>query len=547
MKNPLPVLIIPLFFIPGQALQAQPAPAAEQARLDQSRQKILRTAEALGITVYEDLPAVSGGPSAPRAQALPATVPPAAPALPPEVPAPAQQEPPPGNTMSKGNKLGYLVLAWHSVAAQVADSGLLFWRHAAPGFDAISESVETSVKRSAYSPRRAGESSLLEDPGFAAEMEDLTGARFSGGGTARALIDGPASFAVKDALIRGAKRSIYIASYAIYDDVTGSELTAMLLAKKREGVEIKVMVDEKMSHIFGGGQLKELDKAGVETVLYRDAGRPHDYLHVKLLIVDGENAVVGGMNYGDEYSHKGPGLKWRDTDVLYTGPAVDDSVKAFAALWNPLAGGRGRVEPPSAPQRASGPARIAVLPQNPPSMKPPILAAIIKAMSGATRNINIENAYIVAIPAVNRAVQEARARGVEVNILTNSKESIDSDGKSMADTIVEGTKVFAAAGANVYLKRGQTLHSKFMTVDGVFTCVGSYNLHPRSERYDTEMNIAVLDRGAAAEFDEAFYRDIAEAKKMTLEELNKKKPGWFSRLVGKVGFSQLSRGLRPGE
>jgi len=184
-----------------------------------------------------------------------------------------------------------------------------------------------------------------------------------------------------------------------------------------------------------------------------------------------------------------------------------------------------------------------VVPQTPPSLTPPLLTSLLKAMAGATRRINIENAYIIAIPAVNRAVLEARERGVEVNILTNSKESIDSDGKSMADTIVEGTKVFAAAGANVYLKQGETLHSKFLTVDGVFASVGSYNLHPRSERYDTECNVNILDADAVRKLDEAFARDLAEAKHMTLQDLQAGKPGWLSRLLAKVGFGQLSHKL----
>ncbi|HOI43387.1 MAG TPA: phospholipase D-like domain-containing protein, partial [Elusimicrobiales bacterium] len=144
------------------------------------------------------------------------------------------------------------------------------------------------------------------------------------------------------------------------------------------------------------------------------------------------------------------------------------------------------------------------------------------------------------LPALDKAVVDARARGVEVNILTNSKESIDADGKAMTDAILDGLRVFAAAGANVYVQRGETLHSKFMTVDGVYVNVGSYNMHPRSERYDTELNVAILDAGTAAEFDEAFNRDIAGARRMTLEELNARKSGWFSRLLGRFGYSQLN-------
>lgn len=519
-----------------QVLPAQPQPS--EARLDQTRAGMVRTAEALGVPVYEDYPvyAESGAPAA-RAAALPSRAP-SFQLLPPPAPEPQAVEVK-DNSMPLGNKLGYLRIAWHAVAGQLQDAGVLFWQDRAPSFEKISESAEKAARASAFAPRAAGQESLLRDERFIGELEAVSGTKFIAGNAAEPLIDGPAAFAVKDRLIRGAKRSIYAASYAFYDDVTGQEAAAMLIERRRAGVDVKVMVDDKMAGVFGGRQLKQMAEAGVDVLRYSDADRPHDYLHVKLLVVDGEAAVAGGQNYGDPYSHKGGAIKWRDTDAVVYGPAAAEAARAFASLWNPRVKDAARriAPPPAAP--AAGRARVAVIPQNPPSLNPPLLTSLLKAMAGATTRINIENAYIIAIPAVNRAVAEARARGVEVNILTNSKESIDSDGKSMADAIVEGTKVFLAAGANVYLKQGDTLHSKFLTVDGEFATVGSYNLHPRSERYDTECNFNILDEGFVSGLDAAFARDIAAAKKITLKDLEAK-PGFLARLLMKVGFGQLN-------
>ncbi|OGR97430.1 MAG: hypothetical protein A2016_09965 [Elusimicrobia bacterium GWF2_62_30] len=459
------------------------------------------------------------------------------------VPKANEPAPPKDNAMPMGQKWGYLVVAYHAICAQLGDAGVLPWRDAAASFDQISESIMAAVAKTQYPPRQAGQPSLLAEEGFLRELEEVSGAKFTSGNTAGFLVDGPASFAVKDRLIKEAKKSIYIASYAFYDDTTGREAVEMLLAKQKEGLDIKVMVDDKMANTFGGKLLKRMKAAGIGVLRYTDPERSHDYLHVKMMIVDGQYAVIGGMNFGDPYSHKGDGLKWRDTDILYTGPSVQDSLAVFARMWNPrIKDASGLVEAPALEGAGGAAARIAVLHHNPPVLRPGILSSVIKAMYGATRRINIENAYIVAIPALTKAVADARARGVEVNILTNSKESIDSDGKAMADVILQSMKAFAAAGAKVYLKQGQTLHSKFMTVDGVFCNVGSYNLHPRSERYDTELNINLLDQASVAQIDAAFAKDIAEARQFTDQERNQKKPGWLSRIVGKYFFSQLSAG-----
>lgn len=538
MKNrffTLPLLLI----LPGRAFSGETG--TYEARLAESRESIYRTAEALGISVYEDFPVLPGRGGSDGAPPPYTALPERRPAI--NVPMLPEPEAVPvkDNSMPMGDRLGYLTIAYHAVSAQIADSGLLPWGRPAPSFDSISRRALEAVGDTRYPARRAGAESLLREPGFISELERITGTRFLPGSEVSHLIDGPASFAVKDRLIREAKKTIYIATYAIYDDVTGNETVDMLLERKKAGVDIRVMVDDKMAHVFGGRLLKKMQAAGIEILRYTDKDRSHDYLHVKLIVVDGERAVAGGMNYGDPYSHKGGGLKWRDTDTFYTGPAAAESERIFAEMWNARAGKtETRISPAAARAAGSGSARVAVVLQNPPSLTPPVLTGILKAMAGATRRINIENAYLIAIPAVNSAVIEARARGVEVNILTNSKESIDSDGKAMADTIVAGTRVFAAAGANVYLKRGETLHSKFMTVDGVFASVGSYNLHPRSERYDTELNVNILDEASTAQLDAAFEKDIAEAQRMTLAELEAKKPGLMARILSSVGFAQLS-------
>jgi cardiolipin synthase len=74
------------------------------------------------------------------------------------------------------------------------------------------------------------------------------------------------------------------------------------------------------------------------------------------------------------------------------------------------------------------------------------------------------------------------------------------------------------AGAEVYLKKGDTLHSKFMVVDGMYSSIGSYNLHPRSERYEGEMTLNILDKETADNLSKAFKKDIDIATRVQTPE-----------------------------
>jgi cardiolipin synthase len=445
---------------------------------------------------------------------------------------------------------GTAVTVWHAISQQVGD---LMPTTDAPSFEAISDRVMKASKSSAHPARMAGQPSLFTDPGFVSEFEQVTGGRFSDGNYARFLINGEASFAAKDSLIQNAQKSLLVSSWAFYDDTTGYEAAQMLIAKKKQGVDVKVMVDNIVEASHGFKVVKMMQQAGIEVVLHKDPERYSDIWHVKTMIVDDKYAITGGMNFGDVYSHKGSGsIKWRDTDVIYSGPAVMDAKRLLGNEWNSqvtsrkLGFGLVDVNRSAADSYQGGAARVAVVLENPPKYSP-ILTSIVKAMYGATKTINIENAYFVALPVVTQAVMDARARGVEVNLLTNSKESIDSEGKPIVDAMAECLIPLYQAGVKIYLKQGveQTLHSKFMTVDGEFADIGSYNLHPRGERSDSEMNVNILGREAVAQLDGAFAKDIAAAKQITSLKDLETKPGFISYVMSHYFYAQLSAPI-PG-
>ena len=395
------------------------------------------------------------------------------------------------------------------------------------------------IAASAFAPRGPGEASLFTEPGFVKEYEALTGAAFTDGNSAVPLIDGPASFKARFGLMRKAKKSIHIQSWAFYDDTTGNAAADLLIAKKREGLDIKIMVDGKTTAQHGAAVLARMSAAGIEIVLFNDAARKYDGLHTKILLVDGVHAIVGGMNFGDDYSHLGVGKKWRDTDLYYRGRVVGQTGRFMAALWNAQITAQGLpfgLMNPPAVSPASGKARMSFLADDPEG-EATIMLAYLKAISGASTVINIENAYLITMPQLRTALLDALRRGVKVNILTNSAESIDEP--IIIAPILASLPELIAAGATVALKRGDTVHSKFMTVDGLFSIVGSFNLHPRSIRYEFELIVNTLDARVAARLDRAFAADMAAALPVTDPAALAIPDSPLTRIVRRYLFNQL--------
>lgn len=418
-------------------------------------------------------------------------------------------------------------------------------------WDALSRRHLTAVRKTQVPPKGPGNPSAFLDPRFQAEMEKLTGARMSGGNQVTPLIDGPASFAERDRLIDTATTSIQLMSWAIYDDVCGDDTTKRLLAAKARGVDVKIIVDGQVARQPDKQEmLKKLEAAGIEIVRWADPQRPHDGQHRKVMIVDGKTAIAGGMNVGDVYSHKGPAgsQKWRDTDVKIEGPAVDDCARLFATVWNEQRTKRGLsvsvVAEPPAPARAtfaagSKPQGLTQVVNDSPGPKGDahILLAALKAIEGATTRIDIENAYFITTPALQEAILAALKRGVEVRILTNSPQSVDEP--IVSAPIQESLPSLIAAGAKVYVKQGDTLHSKFLVVDDLFSMVMSYNLHPRSERYEGEMSVNSLDEATAKALAAAFAQDVAQAKHLALPSDVQVPKNAFSILAKRFFFDQL--------
>jgi cardiolipin synthase len=387
------------------------------------------------------------------------------------------------------------------------------------------------VQSSQVPPRGPGELSCFTEAAFQHELETLQGAPFRAGSSVTPLIDGPASFAERNRLIDGAKTSIHMMTWAFYDDETGWDTANRLVKKRGEGLDVQVVVDgqvaERTPH---RDTLKFMEENGVKVVRWRDPEHPYNGQHRKVLVVDGQDAVAGGLNAGNVYSHMGPkdGQKWRDTDVLLKGPAVADCERLFASI-------SGQNANPEAPA-AAGSARSAVV-NHVPGSDAHIMLATMKAIQGASESVDIENAYFIETPGIRKVLMDALERGVHVRILTNSAESVDE--QIVTAPILRSLPDLVAAGAEVYLKRGDTLHSKFMVVDGLYSSLGSYNLHPRSERYEGEMTINTLDSQTASTLTQAFESDIGRATRVVRPDQIKVPENMLTMLVNRYFFDQL--------
>ncbi len=337
------------------------------------------------------------------------------------------------------------------------------------------------------------------------------------------LVDGPASFTKRETLMNKASDSINILTWSIYDDMTGAQSVDLLLARKKQNprLKIRVIVDGQVAATSGhGDQVKRLEDNGVEVIRWFSTTKPFAGQHRKMIIVDNKDMVAGGLNMGDVYSHKNPDssvARWRDTDIYVEGSGAVEGNKLFAQIWNEQVTSRklsyAQIKATPVKSTPAEKVQMSVINHDPikSTQGSTVMMTILKTIRTAKTQIDIENAYIILFPALKNELKAAiQERGVKVRIFTNSGESVDEPIVSIP--ILRSVAEFADMGAEVYVKRGATLHSKLVVVDNKFSMIMSYNLHPRSERIEGEMAILVKDAIFAENLHKVFTKDTTPDK-----------------------------------
>jgi cardiolipin synthase len=423
-------------------------------------------------------------------------------------------------------------------------------RLAAPDLIPVSS---TSTGATALSVRLTGTAQArFGGPMLEATLDATTRSIARPGNTTKVLFDGVTSFPERHRLIDAATSTVHLQTFIFNDDAAGWELAQRLALAAKRGVDVRVIVDKLGSNRAKAEIFDFMRAAGVDLKFYDTGLNPltiNNRWHEKHLIVDGRVSIQGGMNISDEYALGGSGRAvikkysqgmeaWRDTDVKIEGPAVADTQRAFVANWTRL-GGAIPAQKMAAlfprPIHAPSGVKVRVVQHHPTEGHDHTMALYTAAIGAATKTIRIENAYFVPPPELRAALIDAAKRGVDVQIMTNSKES--SDMGFVVDAARYWYDELLAAGVKVFEVSGGTLHAKTASFDGAYSLIGSANLNGRSKSLDGEVVLAIDDATTAKQLDDRFASGLARARPVTAAELQQDS---FVTNLKQWAFSTLS-------
>lgn len=286
-----------------------------------------------------------------------------------------------------------------------------------------------------------------------------------GADTVRVLPRGSTAFPVITSLIASARFSVHVEMY----EFGRADLAGALIDARRRGVAVTVIVDPSVDVTEATADI--LRAAGVDVLEYPVRKGMID--HVKLLVVDGRVAVVGGINWGATSDRN------HDVDAEITGPAAINLEAVFDG--DLVTCGREATEPAPLPDP-----HLLVASTLPGADIRPLALRLIDT---ARSTLDLE-LYVLTDTGIVHAVEQAQARGVRVRVLLDPSER-PSDGPAAA---------LAAAGVDVrvYRSSGEKLHAKLGVADGSQALFGSANWTAGGFERNHELDVLVVDSLAIA-------------------------------------------------
>ncbi|MBO5181799.1 MAG: cardiolipin synthase [Paraprevotella sp.] len=334
--------------------------------------------------------------------------------------------------------------------------------------------------------------------------------------------------------IQAARHHVHVESYIIEDDEVGRSLSDALIAKVREGVQVRLIYDDVGCWNVPSSFFRKMREAGVEVRAFlpvrfaKFTPRVNFRNHRKIVVVDGVVGYVGGMNLARRYVTGDAGKPvWRDTHLRLQGNAVQGLQRAFLADWYVAADelvidscyfpkeeqGVWCREPEREPEGRK--VSLQIVTSLPTSRWSDIMQGMVLALMRAKRYCYIQTPYFLPTERFLFAMQTAAFSGVDVRLMIPEW----ADRRLLTYASRSYLLDVMRAGVRVYLYQGAFLHAKTWVSDDSLASCGSTNIDFRSFENNFEVNAFLYDKKVALAMKRQFLADAKKCYLLNLDSL----------------------------
>ena len=340
------------------------------------------------------------------------------------------------------------------------------------------------------------------------------------------IIENGAFFDVLLERIAAAQKTVHLETFLWEHGVLGQRVADALSERARAGKQVRVLLDAIGSKKVGKAARRQMEQAGCRVQFFHERslgnlGVIADRDHRKLVVIDGREAFVGGHCIVDTWLGDAQDNKhYADISIRLHGPIVNCVQAAFSENWAGQTGELFAGEDVFPALEPAGDVLIHATYAKPEGSAPAVKILHHTAICLARKKIWIQNPYFIPEPDAIDAFGQAVKRGVDVRVLMPSTSG--SDNPMVQHAGHRNFERLLKCGVRLFEYPHTLLHQKVMTVDGVWSAVGSSNFDDRSFETNDEITLGIKDAAIAQRLDAIFEKYALKATEIELEAWRKR-------------------------
>jgi len=356
------------------------------------------------------------------------------------------------------------------------------------------------------------------------------------------LHGGGSFFPTVERVLDEAKHYIHFQTYIIDEDDTGKRIVSALVRAARRGVRVYLLLDAFGTKYLTKEFIDEIEDSGIffrffSPVFIMKGFQLSLRLHHKVVLVDGELAIIGGINFADRYRGSDSVKAWLDFAALIRGPECVRVNNICRRLWNKtfLAKEERSSEIVYSTALYEQNISLRVVENNWYRNKIEILRSYRTALRNSGSHMIIFASYFLPGRLERKLFRQASARGVDIRIVLAAK----SDAPMFKRATSFLYQYILRNNIKIYEYYPANLHAKVTTVDGKWCTIGSYNFNHISDYGSIEMNVNILDEAFTTDFEKTLNEIIRnDCRQVTVEEYLRRST-WWTRLRGWTSYQMI--------
>jgi cardiolipin synthase len=314
-------------------------------------------------------------------------------------------------------------------------------------------------------------------------------------------------------LIRRATKHIHLQTYIYDEDETGKMVADELIAAALRGVKVYMLIDGYASSGLSDTFIQHLEFSGIHFRYFEPVLRSRKFyvgrrLHHKIIVADGRESLVGGINISNKYNDLPDDPAWLDWAMWAEGEVSYELFKVCAGFWcRSRKATRAMIAAHPTPVFPSvWNCAVKVRRNDWVRRKNQISRSYIEMFNRAEEHIIIMSSYFLPGRVIRRNIARARSRGVKVSLILAGSSDVKM--AKYAERFIY--RWLLRLGVEIYEYPKAVLHAKLSTYDRVWVTVGSYNVNDISAYASVELNLDVMDNALAAKADGWLRRIVEE-------------------------------------